>query len=60
MRRDYKKCDVFKTAKRTAKTNKDIIGEQHMRNDDGILEVSDAYKITWKRYYEKLLNTEFA
>ena len=51
---------MFKTAKRTAKTNKDIIGEQHMRNDDGILEVSDADKITCKRHYAKLLNTEFA
>ena len=38
-----------------------IIGKQWIRNDDGVLAVSDEdKKIAWKRYYEKFLNTEFA
>ena len=43
------------------KTNQDIVGEQYIKHDDGVLAVSDAdKKIAWKRYHEKLFNTEFA
>ena len=50
-----------KTAKRTVKINQHVINEQWcIRIDNGVLTVSDLYeKTAWKRYYEKLLNTEF-
>ena len=41
MQRDDQKYDVFKIAKRMVKTNRDIIGEQCIRSDDGVLAVSD-------------------
>ena len=42
------------------KTNQDIIGEQCVRNDLGVLAVSEEdKKVAWKSYYESLLNTEF-
>ena len=38
-----------------------IIGEQWIRNGDGLLTVSyEDKKGAWKRYHEKFLNTEFA
>ena len=41
------------------KDNRDIIGEQCIRNDDGVLAVSEeAKKVARKSYYENLLNTE--
>ena len=37
------------------KTNQDITGEQRVRNDDGLLAVSDQdQKIAWKSYHEDL------
>ena len=50
-----------KTAKRTVKINQHVINEQWcIRIDNGVLTVSDLdEKTAWKRYYEKLLNTEF-
>ena len=54
------KRDVFKIAKRIVKTNQDIIGEQGIRNDNGVLAVSDENKIARKSYDKKLLNTELA
>ena len=52
---DDQKCYVLKIAKRMVKTNQDIIGEQCIRNDDGVLAVSDEdKKIAWKSYYEDL------
>ena len=42
------------------KTNQNIVGEQCIRNDDGVLALSeDDNKIAVKNYHEKL-NTEFA
>ena len=42
------------------KTNQDIIGEQCVRNDLGVLAVSEEdKKVAWESYYENLLNTEF-
>ena len=52
---------VFKTAKRIAKTNHNIICEQCIRTGNNVLAVSDKNeKIASKNYHEKLLNTEFA
>ena len=50
-----------KTAKRTVKINQHVINEQWcIRIDNSVLTVSDLdEKTAWKRYYEKLLNTEF-
>ena len=46
---------------RIVKTNEDIIGEQCIRNDDGVLASRDeGKKIAWKSYNEKLSSTEFA
>ena len=43
------------------KTNPDIIFGQHIRNDNGVLEVNNEdKKIARKSYHEKLLNKEFA
>ena len=55
LQRDEQKCDVFKIAKRMVKINQDIIGEQCIRNEDGVMEFSDKNKnIAWKSYHEKL------
>ena len=46
--------------KRTVKTNQNIIGEQCIRNNDGVLAVSGKdKKMDWKRCHEKPLNIEF-
>ena len=51
---------TFKIAKRIGKTNQNIIGEQCIRNDDGVLAFSDEdKKVTWKSLCESLLNTDF-
>lgn len=51
---------LFMIAKRTVKTNQDFIGEQCIRNDDGVLAVSgEDRKIHQKNYHQKLLNIEF-
>ena len=60
MGRDDQKCDVLKIAKRMVKTNQDTVGEQCIRNDDGVMAVSQSKKIAWKKYHEKLLNAGFA
>ena len=39
MQQKDQKCDVFKTTKNMVKTNQDVIGEQWIRNDDGVLVV---------------------
>ena len=41
IQRDDQKYDVFKIVKRMVKTNRDIIDEQCIRSDDGVLAVSD-------------------
>ena len=52
---------MFKIAKMVVKTNQDIFVEQCIRNDDGVLAVSDEdQKIAWKNYHEVLLITTFA
>ena len=57
--RDDQKLEVFRIAKAMVKDNRDIIGEQCIRNDAGILAVSEEdKKIAWKSYYQRLLNTE--
>ena len=51
----------LKIAKRLVKTNQDIIGEQCIKNDDGVLTVSDEdKKIACKSYHGRFLNTESA
>ena len=57
--RDDQKQEVFRIAKTMVKDNRDIIGEQCIRNDDGVLAVTEEdKKVAWKSYYEGLLNTE--
>ena len=44
-------CLRFKIPERMVKTSQHIIGEQCIRNDDGVLAVSDEdKKIVWKSY----------
>ena len=51
MRRENQKGDLFKIAKRMVKTNQNIIGKQCIRNDEGVLTVSNKNKeIPWKSY----------
>ena len=48
---------MFKNAKWMTRTNQDIISEQCIKNDDGVLAVSDEGKnIAWKRYHRKSLS----
>ena len=53
--------NFLKIAKRMTKNNQGNIGEQWIRNDDGVMAASNEDKwIAWKRHHEKLLkNTEF-
>ena len=37
IQRDDQKCDEFKIAKGMAKINENIIGEQSIRNEDGVI-----------------------
>ena len=61
MQHNDQKSNLFKYAKRIMRTNEDITGKQYIRNDDGVLVVSDKNeKMTCKSYHEKLLITEFA
>ena len=61
MRRDGQKGDVFTITERMVKAYLDIIIMQCMRDDDGVLVVSDEdKKILWTSYHEKLLKTECA
>ena len=39
MQQKDQKYDVFKTVKSMVKTNQDVIGEQCIKNDDGVLVV---------------------
>ena len=39
MQQKDQKCNVFKIATSMVKTNQDVIGEQCIRNDDGVLVV---------------------
>ena len=41
---ERKRFEAFKIAKSVVITNQDIIGEQWIRNDDGLLAVSDENK----------------
>ena len=49
------------SVKTMVKTNPNMIGEQYIRNGDGVLTgIDEDKKIAWKSYHEKLLNTEYA
>ena len=58
MGKDNQKCGAFKIAKMMVKTNQDVIGEQCIRNDDGVLAFSD--KDSLESYRKKHLSIEFA
>ena len=51
---------IFKLAKRMKYENKDIIGVNCVKNDDGNLAHTDKEKLdAWKCHYNRLLNVEF-
>lgn len=53
--------DVFEISKWMVYTNLDIIGEQSISNDNGVLAFRDEdKKLAWEIYLESLLNTERA
>ena len=53
----WQNYDVFKIAKNMVKINQNIIGNQCIRNNDGVLAVRDEdEKVTWKSNHKKLLN----
>ena len=61
MQRDDQTCEVIKITKMIVKTNQDTFVEQCIRNDDGVLAVSDGdQKVAWKNYHEALLIAKFA
>ena len=52
--------EVFREAARVRKENRDIIGEQCVRNDSGRIVVdNEGLKEAWRAHYERLLNVEF-
>ena len=52
---------MFRLAKRMKQENSDVMGEKYVRNDDGVLALTDAAKnLAWKQHYERLLNVEFS
>ena len=54
------KKEVFREAARVRKENRDIIGEQCVRNDSGRIVVdNEGLKEAWRAHYERLLNVEF-
>ena len=56
--KNNQKPDVFTVTQRMVKTYQDIISKQCMRNDNGVLTVSDEdKKIVRKSKHEKLLST---
>ena len=56
---DDHKSEVVNIAKRMVKINQDFIGEQYIRNHDGVRAVSEEdRKTAWKSYHEKILNPE--
>lgn len=60
MQRNDQKSDVFISVKRLVKTNQDVIDQQCIRNDGGVLAFSDKdQKIVWKSYHEKRVSTVF-
>ena len=51
---------IFKVAKQMKNENRDIVGEQCVRDDDGRIMVgSEDIKNAWRVHYNRLLNIEF-
>ena len=51
---------IFKIANQMVRTNQDVVGEKCIRNDAGILSLSDDEKMkAWVEHYARLLNVEF-
>ena len=52
---EISRWEIFNFGKKMVKTNQSVVGEQCIRNDDGILAVNeDDNKIAAKSYHEKL------
>lgn len=52
--------EVFKVAKQMKNENRDIVGEQCVKDDDGRIMVgSEDIKNAWRVHYNRLLNIEF-
>ena len=57
---DPKSADIYRLAKQMRRDNQDIMGEKHVKNDDGQLSLGEeAKKVAWKEHYWLLLNVEF-
>ena len=60
LRSEDNRTEVFKTAKRLWADNRDVIGENCVKNDKGDLAVTDHEKLlAWQKHYERLLDEEF-
>ena len=51
---------VFRIAKQIDRANQDVVGEKCVRNDAGVLALTDEDKMkAWVEHYSRLLNVEF-
>ena len=58
--REDQRADLFRIAKQMTSSNRDIVGDNCVKNDNGDLAMSDSDKlIAWQEHYERLLNEEF-
>ena len=59
-RRDDQKTELFRIAKQMKSDNRDVVGDNCVKNDRGVLATSDSQKLeAWQEHYERLLNEEF-
>ena len=57
LRRDDEKGEIFKITKQMARTHRDVVGENCIRNDhDGLVSNDCAKEKAWENYYSRLLN----
>ena len=60
LKREDNRTEVFKIAKHMCLTNRDVIGENCVKNDQGDLAVTDHEKLlAWYEHCGRLLNEEF-
>ena len=60
LRREDHRAEVFKIARQMKAANKDVMGENCVKNDSGKLATTDTEKLSaWLEHYKRLLNEEF-
>ena len=60
LRREDHRAEVFRIAKQMMSTNRDVVGDKCIIDDNGVLATSDKDKHkAWQGHYQRLLNEEF-